>query len=1048
MVVWEGTETWTRAAHFTTTPGQSGANPVRFLLAEHNTPTSLASGSGVLVSRMWLAFEHGSEAARHSACGGGGHRLKPLTSAALSAWAKSSFDQAERQYSFLPLFAHLLDTATSMDTLLDGWVSPSLDQLARRQFTGHSKWSPQERMRAAALFLAASHDIGKLSPAFACQVDWLSEKMNVQGLIHEPDVKAERRLLPHGLAGDIIVTEWLAKRGVSGAGALGSIVGGHHGIPPSSTQVREARLRTNLLGSGPWQEAREEVLDSIIEHLGLMPHVDSWKDIEWLEPVLVHLNGLLIIADWLASNSDYFPLLRDGEDSRKLFEQERLVRRARAGVARFELPAPWNPRDLGGTASELLRSRFTLPVTATATATQVAAVEAARSMELPGLLIVQDVMGAGKTESAFMAAEILAARTGRRGVLFALPTQATTDAMFNRSLKWLGQLSNEYADDKTEFSTQLMHGRANLNKNAAALRRAGWAARDRLFGAIEHSHPDGELSAVRKLRIDAESDLPAESRLQILPWFSGRKKSILADFVVSTVDHVLFAAMRSPHLALRHVGLERKIVVIDEVHSYSTYMNEYLGRALEWLGASGVPVVMLSATLSHAQTGRFQAAYRAGVESQTLVRRRGRVRPEPIVTPYPCVVTGGSGPLSIIDTSSGSVQRTVRMRELPRTTNLADHLADLLRGGGTALVVRNTVRTAQATYHDLREQFGTDVTLTHARFTIADRQQRDADLLKKFGPPRGETARPHRAIVVATQVVEQSLDVDFDVLVTDLAPIDLVLQRIGRLHRHERPRPPHLATPTCLVAHLPSENSSSPYLERGAKAVYGAALLLRSAATIRRVLNSGGDVTLPQDMTALIESVYGSEATVPDSWREAFDDAMAEHTKESAQFRASAGGFLLRSPSAPRPGTSLHGWLDGAAPEEHNRKSGVQARAQVREGDDSIEVILVERDGNTIRTLAPTKDEPSVTVPTDRVPDRASEHTLAASMVRLPPWYAKNPQVDEVLNQLEAGSFLDAWQSSALLRGQLVLALQNGTAQLAGRTIRYDRELGLGEERS
>ena len=974
--------------------------------------------------------------------------MRELSQRALSAWAKLPYGPVEGENWHLPLVSHLFDVASAMQELMDRWVSPSAEALAARQFQDDSQWTPMERLKAVAVFLAVVHDIGKLSPAFAAQGRWAVEPMLREGLAISPDVYAERRLLRHELAGDIALSDWLTARGVREARALSSVVGGHHGIPPNPPQFMDGMLRVNLLGADLWADARIEMLDYVVAELGLDPHIESWRDIEWSEPILVYLNGLLIMADWLGSNSDYFPLIREGEDPRQLLEPEVRVRRAEEGGRLFELPVPWQPRDLGGSADELLRTRFGLPATAVATATQVASVEMARTMELPGLLIVQDVMGTGKTESAFMAAEILAARTGRRGMLFALPTQATTDAMFGRTIEWLERLSHEYGDTDVEFSTQLMHGRAHLNERTRDLKKAGWQARDRLLGGIgESGRSAAPESAERSSALSRGGALSREDRLEMLPWFSGRKKSILADFVVSTVDHVLFAAMRSPHLALRHIGLERKVVVIDEVHSYSVYMNQYLERALQWLGAMRVPVIMLSATLSHEQTGRFHIAYRAGVRSQLPLTRRSRERAEPIDAPYPCVVAAGTEQLRIEDTSAGSTQRRVLVREMPRKLSIADHLDELLRDGGCALVVRNTVRGAQETFSELEERFGPEVTLSHARFTIEDRQRKDLELLHRFGPPRLGGSRPHRAIVVATQVVEQSLDVDFDILITDLAPIDLVLQRIGRLHRHDRPRPNKLASATCYVAHLPSTASSEPYLEPGGAAVYGPAVLLRSAATLLRVISETGEVVLPRDMTELLESVYGPRDVVPSTWQLHMSAAQAAFEAERRELVRAAHGFLLKPPRGPSRAVSLHGWLEGAAPEEAEGINGVMARAQVREGGDSIEVLLVERDGSTIRTLPGFDGQPGAVVPTDRVPDRMSERQLAMSSVRLPNWCAQSRYVEAVLNDLEANGFVDAWQSSPMLRGQLVLALTNGRAQLAGRTITYSRELGLGEEK-
>ena len=214
--------------------------------------------------------------------------------------------------------------------------------------------------------------------------------------------------------------------------------------------------------------------------------------------------------------------------------------------------------------------------------------------------------------------------------------------------------------------------------------------------------------------------------LAILAWFNGRKKAMLSDFVVTTVDHVLFGAMRSPHLAMRHLGLSRKIVVIDEVHSYSTYMNVYLDRALTWLAAYGVPVVLLSATLSEARCAAMVDAYRRGLRLAAGERPPRRPAPQIVHTPFPCLMTASAQSPEVVPTASGR-RSTVRIKRLG-----LDDLVPLLEGaladGGCALIVRNTVRRAQETYELLRERFGEDVSLNHARFTVGDRLAKDKDV--------------------------------------------------------------------------------------------------------------------------------------------------------------------------------------------------------------------------------------------------------------------------------------------------------------------------------
>ncbi|MGP1406631.1 DEAD/DEAH box helicase family protein [Filifactor alocis] len=187
-------------------------------------------------------------------------------------------------------------------------------------------------------------------------------------------------------------------------------------------------------------------------------------------------------------------------------------------------------------------------------------------LEQPGLVIIEAPMGLGKTESALEAAEQLAEKTGRSGLLFGLPTQATSNGIFPRINSWLNSVAQ---DSEENLSIRLVHGKASLNEE---------------FTDIPNSN---------NINID-ESD---EGSVFVNQWFSGRKTSALDDFVVATVDQLLMIALKQKHLALRHLGISKKVVVIDEVHAYDAYMGIFLFRAIEYLGAYHVPVVLLSATL-------------------------------------------------------------------------------------------------------------------------------------------------------------------------------------------------------------------------------------------------------------------------------------------------------------------------------------------------------------------------------------------------------------------------------------------------------------------
>ena len=837
-----------------------------------------------------------------------------LSTGSRRAWAKSGYDPERRCWS--PLWLHLLDTAGVARLLARNWLTPTISNLIQAEFAeSESGLNPEDEFALLASWIAGAHDIGKATPAFSSQVPYLDDRMREGGLDHTPIDPEERRRVPHALAGQLVLERWLKELGwgISTARALASIVGAHHGIPALEGHLNDARGREPLLGDYAWQTVRAELLDLVAERTGAKDNLQFWahrsESKSWSQPFLVELSGLVILADWLASSETYFPLLSIDDDGMSLFDCDVHERRVETGWSRVELPSPWHPRDGGESADFLLNARFDLPDGTSATAAQRTAVKRARDMSLPGMLIVQETTGSGKTEAALMAAEIMAARTGRSGVLFALPTQATTDAMFSRELDWLGKIESSYRADgaASTFAIQLQHGRARLNKEAGSLRKRGYEIRDRLLGSLGEAQEDPEkhrssrpydigrdednLQTAKQHHDSIKNYDRAQRDLAIMTWFTGRKKSMLSDFVVTTVDHVLFSSMRAPHLALRHLGLSRKIVIVDEVHSYSTYMNNYLERALTWLASYGVPVILLSATLSEARCASFADAYRRGLRLMTGEKVPKKPSPNVASMPFPSLAAVGRDGMDVTPVEATGRSSRVRIERLAKDDSLTALLGNALVNGGCALVVRNTVRRAQETYEQLRETFGEDVSLNHARFTISDRLARDADLLRRFGSPRRRPERPHRAIVVATQVVEQSLDVDFDLLVTDLAPIDLILQRMGRLHRHRRTRPKALSAPMCYVDWLPSASNPDPRVEPGSETIYGEHDMLLTAAALNRVLADDALVTVPDDVRDLVEAVYGAGSEAPASWAEASNEHGARRVKSRRTARRHRGVF-------------------------------------------------------------------------------------------------------------------------------------------------------------
>jgi CRISPR-associated endonuclease/helicase Cas3 len=924
---------------------------------------------------------------------------------------------------WLPLWQHMDDSAAVAGLLWDRWLPAAVRRMVAEPFAGD-----ETDARRLVVWLAGIHDVGKATPAFACQVDGLADAMRAAGLEmpYQKQMGADRRMAPHGLAGQLLLQDWLEERcGWPGRSTaqFAVVIGGHHGVPPESAQVADLDAHPELLRTpGPsqalWRQVQVELLEACADEFGVRQRLEEWRRVTLPQTVQVALSAVVIVADWIASNPDLFPYLPQ--------EQGRAgAERAAAAWQALGLPEPWRPRAPEGSAGELIAARFELPEGAVVRPVQEATVRLAWEMPEPGLVIVEAPMGEGKTEAALAAAEVLAARAGAGGVFFALPTMATSNAMFPRLLKWLDRLP---AREGEQLSVLLAHSKAALNDDYAEVKAGARVA------SVDVD-ADGQVPAPGAEQRAAPAELVAHQ------WLSGRKKGMLASFVVGTVDQLLFAGLKSRHLALRHLALAGKVVVIDEAHAYDAYMNTYLDRVLGWLGAYRVPVVVLSATLPAGRRRELAEAYAgesSGAEAFTPV---GQAAGYPLLT----AVCPGRPPLLEQPAASGRGS-SVRLEGLEDDLEvLAGRLEAELTEGGCVLVVRNTVKRVLETAKALRAHFGSDVvTVAHARFLDVDRAAKDKDLLARFDSKAAiGNGRPIRHIVVASQVAEQSLDVDFDLLVTDLAPVDLLLQRMGRLHRHRRDgRPGRLRDPRCWVTGV-DWTAAPPEPVRGSQTVYGRHALLRSLAVLRpHLAKAGPEVRLPQDISPLVQQAYGPNPVGPDEWAEAMTQAQLAHERVRAEKARAADTFRIGAEG--KAGRPILGWLRGGAGDADDTRAG---RAQVRDSPESLEVVVVEQlaDGSLATVSWAGGGRGGLALPTDAVPaPRAAQAAMACSL-RLPPDLARQHVIDRVIAELEQFC-IPAWQAkdSSWLAGELILPLgADCQTRLAGFRLQYSPNDGL-----
>ncbi|GAB2456951.1 CRISPR-associated helicase/endonuclease Cas3 [Nocardioides hungaricus] len=915
--------------------------------------------------------------------------MQSLSSAAWSVWGKSSDYEGN---SSMPLVQHLLDSA-EVASLVWEWLPQHTREVIEAPLPDGARDG-----RRLVQWLAGAHDIGKCSPPFAAKVPSLAGRMRDEGL-EPPRVSSDFSRALHGIVGQAVLTDWLCEhRGFDRRAATSAavVVGGHHGTPPSAVNLDWLEDRPELVGTGRWREVQHEILQAISEHLGVDELLADWREVVLPPTVQALLTGAVIVSDWLASNAELFPVA----------EPDARHRAARAWRT-LGLPPPWSPTPPTLRPDAHLSARFPTLAGLSPRPVQEMAVEAAQMTETPSLLIVEAAMGSGKTEAALLAAEILAARFGCGGVYVALPTMATSDAMFGRVLSWIENL-----DGHDPTSTYLAHGKHGLNEQYQGL-----VKQPRVTPVYDEGSPSSQVEA------------------RVLSWLTGRKKGVLANMVVGTIDQLLFAALQAKHLALRHLSLAGKVVVVDEAHAADDYMRAYLARALEWLAAYGVPVVLMSATLPRAQRQELADAYRRGL---------GATPDElPETAPYPALTVVSTEAPRVLkarrDTDETHHEIAVRcLDDAPDV--LAAELERLLADGGCAAVIRNTVGRAQQIAEFLRSQLdGTEVVLAHSRFIATQRAQLEADLRARLGRSSGN--RPARLVVVGTQVLEQSLDVDFDLMATDLAPVDLVLQRAGRLHRHVRTGRPHLLdSPQLLVTGVAEWRDGLPQFVAGSRAVYDLSLLLRSAAVLGLSADGLATLRLPEDIRPLVETAYAED--IPDApWRQEMADADQRRTRRIADQRARADAYRIRPVDEI---DDLVGWLEyGGGTEADDQRSAGASR--VRDSEDGIEVIVVQRrsDGEVVFLDDGSPHAGRPVAPYQGPPKDDLARALAATTVRLPPQLTNERVVDLVLDALEHDAHA-GWQQSHWLAGQLALHLdEEMRAELAGWELSYDGFLGL-----
>lgn len=660
--------------------------------------------------------------------------------------------------------------------------------------------------------LAALHDLGKISPGFQrkCEI-WLKEN---QLITIDRNGCWDTSMEPdHGQISHAAIQAFLLENGINRKSAkyLSTVLGAHHGNLKSRPRDLIYQPKGSIIE--PYSK-----IDWHTERMACAQNVWTYflnDEVCGLfnaeSPSLWWLAGLASVADWIGSDEQFFPSCNDGK---QIHKHESAVNALREiGFRKTNYVTDLSFHDL---FHDLEKPEVIWIPNDMQKKTHAMICD-------PGVYVVEAPMGMGKTEAALWAAYHLLISGSATGIYFALPTQATSNRIHIRINDFLRRIAPKAA------TSRLIHGNSWLMADDCGIRPAA---------TIQKSIPTKDARKGRD-------------------WFSSSKRALLAPFGVGTIDQALLGVVAAKHFFVRHFALAGKVVIIDEVHSYDLYTGTLVDKLITTLEGLGCTIIVLSATLTKKRRNQIVTAPKFD-ESESL-------------PPYPLITGMTQGlPREPLPTK-GPKEHTVKIRFLPKR-RAVEAAVKTVQKGGTVLWVCNTVDSAQKQYQRLRKLSKNKfpVGLLHSRFPFWRRKELEDKWMERLGK---DGQKRCASILVSTQVVEQSVDIDADLLISELAPTDMILQRIGRLWRHNRKWRPSVSAKLIIIDEAHStEKFKAMEPETIIKAlgkksnVYAPFVLMRTLELWRK----RDQLLLPTQIRELIEATYQERDNDSDSWKKLF----------------------------------------------------------------------------------------------------------------------------------------------------------------------------------
>ena len=698
-------------------------------------------------------------------------------------WAKAQpYRQPGPEHIHL-LEHHLADVGACFEALL---AQPNI----RQRLAGSGGVDSLDHVTAARLTLfAALHDIGKVNIGFQTRI-WRDEDFPAgqrrprrAGHYHElaPVMLGENTGTTDRFFGSLDwwwdATESWDDCGGETVCALFIAALSHHGQPLQleGGLNHNSRLWTDIGSLNPFAQLQR------IGRLARLWFPAAWESggnpLPSKPEFQHHFLGLCTLADWIGSNEEWFPFC----DEPRAGYMEQARDQAHRAVKDIGLDVAQQRNQFAGVPD--FPGLF--PHIDAPNAIQQAAVGTPLDEQL---LIIESETGSGKTEAALWRFARMYEAGLVDGLYFALPTRAAATQLHGRVTRFVESMFPSENRPETVLAVPGYLRAGDIGGHHLQDYEVWW-----------DDHTD---AATRARRWAAESS----------------KRYLAAQIAVGTVDQAMMAALKVRHSHMRAACLSRNLLVVDEVHASDPYMRRILKALLDTHLGTGGHALLMSATLGSVARRQWLSAARA----QTVA-----VPPleDAVAASYPAVSVMAPEGESVASAGENRQAKSVSIIAAPLIHEFGKVAALALqaaRMGEKTLVIRNTVSNAVATQQALEQATGNDstllfsvagvATLHHSRFAPEDRSMLDARVEELLGRNRDACG----LVAVGTQTLEQSLDIDADLLITDLCPVDVLLQRIGRLHRHRRDdRPADHESPRCVVL-TPDTGDLSPLLQGGA----------------------------------------------------------------------------------------------------------------------------------------------------------------------------------------------------------------------------------------